>query len=175
MPKRSAALLLYRLSERDGLELLIAHMGGPLWAHKEARGWSIPKGEHELGEEPRAAAFREFEEEMGAPAPDGPLIELGEQRQPSGKIITTFALEGDFDSSAVRSNTFEMEWPRGSGTTQEFPEIDRAAWVTPEQASKLLVKGQVPIVAALAGRLAERGVPGGARGASRTPADGAPS
>jgi predicted NUDIX family NTP pyrophosphohydrolase len=153
MPKRSAALLLYRLVDGTGPEVLIAHMGGPFWAGKDARAWSIPKGEYEDGESPRDAAFREFAEEMGSAPPAGPVIELGEQRQSSGKIITTYALRGDFDASAIRSNTFLLEWPRGSGNMREFPEMDRAAWMTLGEASRLLVKGQVPILDALADRL----------------------
>lgn len=153
MPKRSAALLLYRLVDGAGPEVLIAHMGGPFWAGKDARAWSIPKGEYEDGENPRDAAFREFEEEMGSAPPAGPVTELGEQRQPGGKIITTYALRGDFDASSIRSNTFLLEWPRGSGSMREFPEMDRAAWMTLGQASRLLVKGQVPILDALADRL----------------------
>ena len=98
MPKRSAALLLYRLIDGGGLEVLIAHMGGPFWAKKNARAWSIPKGEYEDGEDPRSAAFREFEEEMGSAPPVGQVIELGETRQSSGKIITTYAMQGDFDA-----------------------------------------------------------------------------
>jgi predicted NUDIX family NTP pyrophosphohydrolase len=159
MPKRSAALLLYKLTESSGLEVLIAHMGGPFWAKKNARGWSIPKGEYDDGEDPRTTAFREFEEEMGSVPPSGQLIELGEVKQPSGKIITTYAIEGDFDTSNVRSNTFEMEWPKGSGQTQEFPEIDRAAWMTTGQASEMLLKGQVPIIETLTDYLRTRGVP----------------
>jgi predicted NUDIX family NTP pyrophosphohydrolase len=154
MPKRSAALLVYRLG--DGLEVLIGHMGGPFWAKKDARGWSIPKGEYEDGEDARSAARREFQEEMGSPPPDGDLIELGECRQSTGKIITTYAVEGDFDLDGFHSNTFAMEWPKGSGTIREFPEVDRADWVPFERASELLVKGQVPIITALRdGLLAE--------------------
>ena len=148
MPKRSAALLLYRLRE-EGLEVLIAHMGGPFWARKDARAWSIPKGEYEDGEDPLGAAMREFEEEMGSPPPKGEIIELGDCRQSSGKVITTYAVEGDFDLDGFRSNTFAMEWPQGSGTIREFPEVDRADWVIFDRASALLVKGQVPIITAL--------------------------
>jgi predicted NUDIX family NTP pyrophosphohydrolase len=149
MPKRSAALLLYRLPEGVGLQVLIAHMGGPFWAKKNARAWSIPKGEYEDDEDPRDAAFREFEEEMGSAPPAEQVIELGETRQPSGKIITTYAIRGDFDASNIRSNTFQMEWPRGSGNLQDFPEIDRAEWMSIDRAAQLLVNGQVPILEAL--------------------------
>lgn len=157
MPRRSAALLLYRLSADRGLEVLVAHMGGPFWEKKDARAWSIPKGEYD-DEEPLAAALREFAEEMGDAPPDGEVIELGECRQPSGKIITTYAVEGDFDLGTFHSNTFPLEWPKGSGRIQEFPEVDRAEWMSLERASDMLVKGQVPILGALAGRLRERGI-----------------
>jgi predicted NUDIX family NTP pyrophosphohydrolase len=159
MPKQSAALLLYKISEGKGLEVLVAHMGGPFWEKKNARAWSIPKGEYEEGEEPRLAAFREFEEEIGSAPPSGNLIELGPKRQPSGKVITTYAIEGEFDASAARSNTFQMEWPKDSGKMQDFPEIDRAEWMTLAKASEMLVKGQVPIIEALAERLEASGIP----------------
>jgi predicted NUDIX family NTP pyrophosphohydrolase len=147
--KRSAALLVYRLSAQDGLEVLVAHMGGPFWARRDAGGWSIPKGECEAGEDPLATARREFAEEMGAAAPDRAPVRLGEWRQPSGKVIICYAVEGDFDLSGFRSNTFSLEWPRGSGVIQEFPEMDRAEWMTVERAATKLVKGQLPILAAL--------------------------
>jgi predicted NUDIX family NTP pyrophosphohydrolase len=151
--KRSAGLLVYRLGADSGLEVLIAHMGGPFWAKKDDRAWSIPKGEYEGDEDPLAAAQREFEEEMGSPAPGGEIIGLGEQRQPSGKIIVTYAVEGDFDLSGFRSNAFAMEWPPGSGQLQEFPEMDRAEWMTAERAARKLVKGQLPILDALRAHL----------------------
>jgi predicted NUDIX family NTP pyrophosphohydrolase len=151
--KCSAALLVYRWSADAGLEVLIAHMGGPFWASKDDRAWSIPKGECKEGEDPLATARREFEEELGSPPPDGDVISLGEQRQPSGKVITTYAVQGDFDLSGFRSNTFAMEWPRGSGKVQEFPEMDRAEWMTIGRAAEKLVKGQVPILDALRERL----------------------
>jgi predicted NUDIX family NTP pyrophosphohydrolase len=146
VPKRSAALLVYRRRGESGLEVLIAHMGGPFWARKDARAWSIPKGEYDETEEPLAAARREFEEEIGSPAPEGAVAELGERRQPGGKIIVTYAVEGDLDLAGFRSNTFTMEWPRGSGQVQEFPEMDRAEWMSLSRASEMLVKGQVPIL-----------------------------
>lgn len=151
MPKTSAALLLFRRHET--LEVLIAHMGGPFWARKDAGAWSIPKGEY-TSEEPLAAAQREFAEEMGSPAPTGDVISLGSVKQSGGKIVTTFAVEGDFDLDGFQSNTFEMEWPRGSGRTQEFPEVDRAEWVTVEVAREKLVKGQLPVLDALLTHLA---------------------
>lgn len=156
MAKRSAALLVYRAAPGGPLEVLVAHMGGPFWGRREAGAWSIPKGEYEPGEEGAlAAARREFAEEMGSPAPAGDPLGLGDYRQPGGKTITVFAVEGDFDLASFRSNTFSLEWPRGSGTVRQFPEMDRAAWMTVGQASEMLVKGQVPIIAALARRLAE--------------------
>lgn len=149
MPKRSAALLVYRRRGESGLEVLIAHMGGPFWARKDARAWSIPKGEYDGTEEPLAAARREFEEEIGSPPPEGPVADLGEHRQSGGKIIVTYAVEGDLDLAGFRSNTFTMEWPRGSGQVQEFPEMDRAEWMSLGRASDMLVAGQVPILEAL--------------------------
>ncbi len=153
MPKRSAALLVYRRRGEDGLEVLLGHMGGPFWARKDARAWSIPKGEYEAAEDPLAAARREFEEEIGSPAPQGDVADLGEQRQSGGKVIVTYAVEGDLDLSGFRSNTFTMEWPRGSGQIREFPEIDRAEWMSLGRASEMLVTGQIPILDALRAHL----------------------
>jgi predicted NUDIX family NTP pyrophosphohydrolase len=155
--KTSAALLVYRYhpadaptaTDRGELQVLIAHMGGPFWARKDDAAWSIPKGEYEPPEEPLAAARREFEEEMGSPAPEGPYLELGKTRLSSGKVITTFAVEGDFDLDTFRSNLFELEWPPRSGRMQEFPELDRAAWLPLDLAATKLTKGQVPILQAL--------------------------
>jgi predicted NUDIX family NTP pyrophosphohydrolase len=151
--KRSAALLVYRLGA-DGLEVLVAHMGGPFWARRDAGAWSIPKGECEDGEDPLATARREFAEELGTAAPGGEPVALGEFRQPSGKVIISYAIRGDVDLAGFRSNTFALEWPRGSGVIQEFPEMDRAEWMTAERAAGKLVKGQVPILDALRERLA---------------------
>jgi predicted NUDIX family NTP pyrophosphohydrolase len=127
-------------------------MGGPFWARKDAGAWSIPKGEY-TDEEPLVAARREFAEEMGAPPPEGEVVALGAVRQSGGKVVTTFAVEGDFDLAGFASNTFEMEWPRGSGRTQVFPEVDRAEWVTVAVAREKLVKGQVPVLDALLAHL----------------------
>jgi predicted NUDIX family NTP pyrophosphohydrolase len=151
MPKTSAALLLYRHGT-DGVEVLIAHMGGPFWARKDAGAWSIPKGEYTDDEEPLAAARREFAEEMGSPPPAGDVVPLGTVRQSGGKSVTTFAVEGDFDLDGFRSNTFELEWPRGSGRIQEFPEVDRAAWFSLSEARERLNPAQT----AFLDRLAER-------------------
>jgi predicted NUDIX family NTP pyrophosphohydrolase len=158
MPRRSAALLLYRRRD-DRLEVLIGHMGGPFWARKDAGGWSIPKGEFEPGEEPLAAARREFTEELGSPPPEpangAKHLELPDAKQSNGKIVTTFAVEGDFDASTMTSNLFELEWPRGSGKLQEFPELDRAEWHDVQVALGKVVKGQVPILEALREALRE--------------------
>ena len=126
--KRSAGLLLYRRSGTE-VEVLIAHPGGPFWARKDDGAWSIPKGEYDVGEDPWQAATREFAEELGLAPPDGERIELGDVRQSGGKVVTAFAVRADLDVSGARSNTVEMEWPRGSGRTLEFPEIDRVDWV----------------------------------------------
>jgi predicted NUDIX family NTP pyrophosphohydrolase len=141
--KRSAGLLLYRRRSGTTPEVLIVHMGGPFWKNKDAGGWSIPKGELEEGEEPLAVALREFEEELGAPAPRVDLLELGEVEQAGGKRVVAFAGEGDFDAADIKSNTFTIEWPPGSGKLQEFPEVDRAAWVSVDDARVKLVKAQV--------------------------------
>jgi predicted NUDIX family NTP pyrophosphohydrolase len=143
--RRSAGLLLYRL-RGGGPEVLIGHMGGPFWAKKDEGAWSIPKGEYDDAEEPLAAARREFEEELGSPPPDGEALALGEVRQSSGKRVTAWAIEGDFDASEIHSNTFEMEWPPRSGRTEPFPEIDRAEWVDLPAARRKLVKVQVALV-----------------------------
>lgn len=142
---RSAGALLYQMD--DGvLRVLIAHMGGPFWASKDERGWSIPKGEYEEGEDPEVAAAREFYEELGSPLPAGERVALGTIRQSSGKRITVYAVEAGFDATNVRSNEFEMEWPRGSGTMRSFPEVDRAEWVDCAMARVKLVSGQVPFL-----------------------------
>jgi len=149
MPTLSAGLLLYRRTDA-GLEVLIAHMGGPFWAGKDERAWSIPKGEYLLGEDPLGAARREFEEELGQPAPDVDYRLLGEFRQRSGKVVTVFAAAADLDVTTVTSNTFPLEWPPRSGRLLEFPEIDEARWVTIETARAKLVVGQIPALDALA-------------------------
>ena len=149
MVARSAGLLLYRVSDGDVIEVLLAHPGGPFWARKDAGAWSIPKGEYEPSDDPLAAAQREFGEEIGMNPPAGDPVPLGERRQPSGKWVTVWALAGDIDVTGATSNTFEIEWPRGSGTVREFPEVDRVEWMTLEQARGKLLKGQVPFLDAL--------------------------
>ena len=146
---RSAGLLLWRRGT-DGLEVFIAHMGGPFWAKKDAAAWSIPKGEYPADEDALLAARREFVEEIGVAAPELDYVSLGEFRQASGKIVTAFAAESDFEVAEVHSNTFPVEWPPRSGRIQEFPEIDRAEWMPVADAAWRLVKGQVPLLDALA-------------------------
>lgn len=142
MAVRSAGLLLYRRPAGATIEVLIGHMGGPFWARRDAGAWSIPKGEHGEAEPALDAARREFAEELGSPPPAGEPVDLGEVRQAGGKLVRVFALEGDLDTSTVRSNSFRIEWPPGSGRTAEFPEIDRAEWMALERARIALVKGQ---------------------------------
>jgi predicted NUDIX family NTP pyrophosphohydrolase len=137
------------MSADGAVEVWIAHMGGPFWARKDDRAWSIPKGEFEDGELELDVARREFAEEIGAPAPDVEYSRLGDFRQASGKVVTAFAAESDFNVEHVVSNTFDLEWPRGSGRIQAFPEIDNARWVPLAVAREKLVKGQVAILDAL--------------------------
>ena len=152
---RSAGLLLYRVRHGEP-EVLLGHMGGPFWARKDDRAWSIPKGEYGDDEDPLAAARREFAEETGSAPPDGEALTLGEVRQSGGKRVVAWALEGDLDPATVRSNTFVMEWPPRSGRQQEFPEIDRAAWFGLDAARSKVVKGQVPLLDALEQKLSLR-------------------
>jgi predicted NUDIX family NTP pyrophosphohydrolase len=152
MAKRSAGVLLYRHAA-GGPEVLLVHPGGPFWANKDAGAWSIPKGEADDAEDLRATAAREFEEELGVTLPDGRLIDLGEVKQRSGKVVAAFALEHDLDADAVRSNTFTIEWPPRSGETREFPEIDRAGWFSPDDAREKLVPAQAEFVDRLLERI----------------------
>jgi predicted NUDIX family NTP pyrophosphohydrolase len=154
VPRTSAGILLYRLRPA-GPEVLLGHMGGPFWARKDDGAWSIPKGEHGPDEDPLAVAHREFEEELGSSVPAGTLLPLGEVRVTSAKVLTVWAVEGDLDATATRSNTFELEWPPRSGRLQEFPEIDRAAWFGLPDARGKLLKGQVPFLDRLGERLAD--------------------
>jgi predicted NUDIX family NTP pyrophosphohydrolase len=153
MPQRSAGILLYR-RKRRGVEVLLVHPGGPFWAKKDDGAWSIPKGLIEPGEEPMAVARREFEEETGTRI-EGGLVPLGTFAQSRAKIIEVWAREGDFDPAALTSNTFSMEWPPRSGRMQEFPEVDRAQWFSPDEARTKILKGQRPAIDALLQRLAD--------------------
>jgi predicted NUDIX family NTP pyrophosphohydrolase len=149
---RSAGILLYRLA--DGVrEVLLVHPGGPFWARRDAGAWSIPKGEYGDGEDPRACALREFEEETGTRLPARELIELGSITQKGGKTVTAWAVEGDLDADSVRSNTFTMEWPPRSGRQAEFPEIDRAAWFGMDAAREKLLPAQTELLDRLLERL----------------------
>jgi predicted NUDIX family NTP pyrophosphohydrolase len=141
MPKKSAGILMYRL-EGNALSVFLVHPGGPYWEKKDAHSWSIPKGLYDDEENPLAAAKREFQEETGF-ACDGTFEPLGDIRQPSGKIISAWALEGDCDPDELNSNTFSMEWPRRSGRRCEFPEVDRGEWFTIEVAARKIRKGQL--------------------------------
>ena len=145
MPVLSAGLLLHRWTgpvHAQVPEVLIGHPGGPFWARKDDGAWSIPKGEYDANEDPWEAARREFAEELGCPAPDGSRRDLGTSKQPSGKVLTVFAVSADLDVTAFRSNTFELEWPKGSGRLREFPELDRVAWLPITDAHAKLLKGQ---------------------------------
>jgi predicted NUDIX family NTP pyrophosphohydrolase len=151
MPKLSAGLLMYRRRGR-ALEVLLAHPGGPFWKNRDDGGWSIPKGEYSEDESALDAARREFREETGF-EPGTDFVPLGEIRQPSGKIVSVWAFEGDCDPAALRSNTFSMEWPPKSGRTRDFPEVDRAAWFSLDAARAKLVKGQLGFLDRLAAKL----------------------
>lgn len=169
MPQRSAGILLYRRKGR-AVEVLLVHPGGPFWAKKDDGAWSIPKGGYEPGEDPLAAAKREFVEETGADAGavlKGEPVALGAFRQSSAKIVEVWAFEGDFDPADLESNTFSMQWPPRSGRTQEVPEVDRAEWFAPEAAARKILKGQRPIVEALLRHLAG----GGAGAGDQRPAE----
>jgi len=158
MPKLSAGLLPYRW-HGEWLEVFLVHPGGPFWATKDEGAWSIAKGEYERGEDPWRTALREWEEEVGQPAPTGEATLLGEYRQPSGKLITAFAIGADFDIDEVVSNTFTMEWPPRSGVVGEFPEVDRAEWMTLEIARKKLIGGQQPFLDRLEQLVGTSGTP----------------
>ncbi|MGN6146748.1 MAG: NUDIX domain-containing protein [Mesorhizobium sp.] len=140
MVRHSAGILVYRWKGLR-LEVLLGHPGGPFWSRRDQGAWSILKGEYEESENPEAAARREFTEESGWTL-SAPLEPLGEIRQRSGKIVTAYAAEADFDPATLRSNVFEMEWPPGSKRTQSFPEIDRACWFVLAEAGTKIVPGQ---------------------------------
>ena len=143
--RTSAGILLWRRKD-DRLEVLLAHMGGPHWVHKDLGHWTIPKGEAQEGEEMVAVARREFAEETGHQLPDTPLIALGEIRQKSGKLVLAWAAQGDLDAATAVSNTYQMEWPPRSGRVEAFPEIDRVEWFTLNQARRKLKAAQVPFL-----------------------------
>jgi predicted NUDIX family NTP pyrophosphohydrolase len=140
----SAGILMWRQGA-DGVEVLLGHYGGPLWAKKDAGAWAIPKGGVEDGETPEQAARREFQEELGFPA-EGALVPLGRIRQKGGKYVEVFALEGDLDADAIRSNHFTLEWPPRSGRMQSFPELDRAAWFTLAEAREKILPSHAAIL-----------------------------
>lgn len=152
MAEHSAGILLYH-GRGDDLRVLLVHPGGPFWASKDDGAWSIPKGLIDDGEDPLAAARREFAEETGHPAPAGEALDLGRVRLRSGKYVTGFALAGEFDPSSLVSNTFEMSWPPRSGRTAQFPEVDRAEWFDVAAASRKLNAAQVPLVEELVRQL----------------------
>lgn len=151
MSQHSAGILLFR-RRGEALEVLLAHPGGPYWANRDLGSWSIPKGLIGAGEDPLAAARREFHEETGFDV-DGRFVELGTEKQPSGKIVHAWALEGDLDPGKIVSNTFSLEWPPRSGKMQEFPEVDRGEWFDPEAARKKITTGQRPLLERLLAEL----------------------
>lgn len=160
MTATSAGILLYRRSSATA-EVLLVHPGGPFWTKKDLGAWSIPKGELEDGEEPRACALRELEEELGSRLGLGPsdLAELGSVRQKGGKVVHCWAAEADFDPARLNSNTFSMEWPPRSGVEREFPEVDRAEWFAFEEARRRINSAQADLLDRLSEQLA--GSPGG--------------
>ena len=147
--KRSAGILLWRRAAA-GPEVLLGHPGGPLFTRKDAGVWGIPKGEYGDDEQPLAAAYREFAEEVGVAPPAGDPLPLGETRLRSGKLVTAWALEGDLDPASLVSNSFEMVWPPGSGRRRHFPELDRAQWFDLPTARRTIAPGQVPLLDAFA-------------------------
>lgn len=151
---RSAGIVLFRRGAA-GIEVLLGHLGGPLWANKDDGAWSIPKGEYEENELPLEAARREFAEELGSPAPAGNYLALGEIVQRNRKIVTAWAVEGDLDADSIVSNLFELQWPPRSGRTQSFPETDRAAWFDLDTARRKVVGGQAAVFDLLENALRE--------------------
>ena len=155
MAPRSAGIVVHRRGAR-GIEFLLVHPGGPFWAKKDEGAWSVPKGEYEEEQDPLQVARRELEEETGM-RPEGPFVPLGSVKQRGGKVVTAWGVEGDFDPRELRSNTFTMEWPPRSGRMREFSEVDRAAWVTLEEARVKLNPAQIPLLEALARKIGEAG------------------
>lgn len=150
--KQSAGILLHR-DGAAGVEVLLGHLGGPLWARKDEGGWGIPKGEIEPQEDTSAAARREFAEELGLPVPEGEWVDLGTVRQ-SSKQVQVWAVRGDLDPAAVVPGTFTMEWPPRSGRSEEFPEVDRVEWFALDVAATKILKGQLPFLDRLRRHLA---------------------
>jgi predicted NUDIX family NTP pyrophosphohydrolase len=148
MQKRSAGILMYR-RRKDGVEVFLAHPGGPIWANKDPGAWTIPKGEYLDGEEPLAAAIREFEEETGFSVA-GEFVDLGTVKQKSGKLVYAWAIKGDCDPAKLRSNTCEIEWPPRSGRRIEIPEVDRGAWFSIAEAHERIMTAQQPFLERLA-------------------------
>ena len=147
MARKSAGILLWK-RERGSMLVLLVHPGGPFWKNKDAGAWSIPKGEYDDDEESLAAAKREFAEELG-PLPAGEVMPLGEVRQKAGKVVTAFALEGEFDCANFKCNSFEIEWPPKSGRRQRFPEAEEARWMTIAEARRMMLTSQLPLLEAL--------------------------
>ena len=145
MSSRSAGLLVYR-QRADQLEVLLVHPGGPFWVKRDEGAWSIPKGEFADGEDPLVAARREFQEELGVPAPIGPVRSIGSIRQAGGKIVDAWAVEGDLDVKNIKSNTFELEWPPRSGLMHTFPEVDRAGWFDQQTARRKINASQATLL-----------------------------
>lgn len=155
MSRNSAGVLLYRV--RDGaVEVLLVHPGGPFWVNKDQGAWSVPKGEVGADELPFDAARREFEEETGT-SPDGDFVALSPVKQKGGKTVHAWAVAGDLDPAAIRSNTFEMEWPPRSGKRRAFPEVDRAGWFSLDEARERILKAQAPLLDELARLLGDAG------------------
>lgn len=152
MAKKSAGILLFRFRNRK-TEFFLVHPGGPFWVRKDVHSWSVPKGEFE-DENPLTAAIREFEEETGFRL-SGEFIELAPVRQKSGKTVYCFAIRGDIDPEQIRSNSFEIEWPAGSGQKKSFPEIDRGEWFDPETAKVKIIEAQAAFIDELQGKIAE--------------------
>ena len=148
MPKTSAGLMVYRIRE-GRLEIFLVHPGGPFWARKDAGAWSIPKGEFIDPEDPLEAAKREFQEETGSEI-DGSFFPLKPIKQAGGKTVHAWAVQGDIDAERIQSNTFTMEWPKGSGRQKEFPEVDRAEWFEAEEARRRILPGQAGFLDELA-------------------------